>query len=194
MLHVRVLRRAESDHRAPRDEWTLGELHYVAGWLNWECVKSYPITSIDQCLAAAEALDPIACEGFVVVDAAHRRVKIKSPRYVALHHMKGDATERRAIQLWQTGETAEVLAHFPEFAPVILPVQARLDALAWNAAQAVNDNAGATRKDFASVVKAEPFAAVAFKLFGTTASANDAAAIMRGQTVQALERMLGGAL
>lgn len=173
-------------------EWTANFLECYARTIGWECVKSYPITSIDQCLAAADALDPIACEGFVVVDAAFNRVKIKSPRYVALHHMKGDATERRAIQLWQTGETAEVLAHFPEFAPVILPVQARLFDLACDAAQAVNQNAGVTRKQFAEAVKAKPFAAVAFKMFGGIASATQAAEIMRGQTVQALERMLGG--
>ena len=75
-----------------------GELKQIAEAYNWDYVRSYAITSIEECLAAAEALDPIKTEGFVVVDAEFHRVKIKSPRYVILHHMKGATTPRRAIR------------------------------------------------------------------------------------------------
>jgi hypothetical protein len=157
---------------------------------NWEVVKSYPIASIADCLAAADTLDPIACEGFIVVDAAFNRVKIKSPRYVILHHMKGEATPRRAIDLWRTGETSELLLHFPEFAPKILPVHERLEWLAADCAHSVQQIGHLDRKGFAQQVVNEPWRAVAFKLYGGQASAADAQAIMRAQTTQALERML----
>ena len=64
-------------------------------------------------IAAAE-LDPIEQEGFVVVDANFQRVKIKSPRYVALHYNKFTLTRRGIIDLIRKGETDEVLAYFPE--------------------------------------------------------------------------------
>jgi hypothetical protein len=174
-------------------EWGLGELAEVAEMRNWELVKSFPIGSIEDCLAAADALDPLACEGFIVVDAAFNRIKIKSPRYVALHHMKGEATLRRAIELWQTGEASELLTYFPEMAPAILPVHRKLDALAWMAAGVAVRFGHLERKEYAARVKHEPFAPVAFRLLGREVSIDAALAIMRASTTQALERMLEAA-
>ena len=36
---------------------------------------------------AAEKLNPAEAEGFVAVDAKWNRIKIKSPAYVAMHHL-----------------------------------------------------------------------------------------------------------
>lgn len=183
-----------SRHLATGREWSTTELADTAKAFNWELVKSYPITSIADCLAAAEALDPIACEGFIVVDAAFNRVKIKSPRYVLLHHMKGEATLRRSIELWQTGETGELLSHFPEMAPQILPVHERLDRLAEKAAEGTAwASPAATRKDFALAVKNQPWASVAFKLYGNEVTPDAAKAVMRASSLAALERMLEAA-
>lgn len=158
---------------------------------NWEVVRTFPVASIADCLAAANALDPIAQEGFVVVDAAFNRVKIKSPRYVALHHMKGEATPRRAVELWQTGETAELLSHFPEMAAAIEPVQDRLEVASLRAlADFIENRRAPTRKDFALAVKDRPWSAATFRLYGV--GGGDLAAtkqIMRGLSLAALERI-----
>lgn len=171
------------------------ELKGIADTHNWEIARSYAIRSIEECLAAAEALDPIQTEGFVVVDADFHRVKIKSPRYVILHHMKGAATPRRAIELWQTGEAAELLAHFPEMAPQILPIHALLDSFAVNVVDTLGANMGApTRKDFAAAVKDLPWAAPCFKMYGdpfpTIAKATE---LLRAQSMASLERLLESA-
>ena len=168
------------------------QLASYADEYKWEVVRSYPISSIEDCLHAAEQVDPIECEGFIVVDAAFNRVKIKSPRYVILHHMKGAATPRRAIELWQTGEAGELLSHFPEMALQILPIHERLDRLAEIAVDDVVANSDAPdRKAFAMAIKTKPWSAVAFKLYGASNTNVDAAkAIMRASSLAALERML----
>ena len=183
-----------SRHMPTGREWSTYELSETCRSLNWEQVAEFPLTTIEDCLHAAESLNPIAAEGFVVVDAAFNRIKIKSPRYVMLHHMKGEATPRRAIELWQTGETAEVLAHFPEFAPKILPTQERLDRIAARAIEGIAWASGAaTRKDFALAVKEQPWSSIAFKLYGKPATVDDAREVMRSQSMAALERMLEAA-
>lgn len=180
---------------ATGEECNADDLTWFGEQHNWEVVKSFPISSIGECLAAADALDPIACEGFIVVDAQFNRVKIKSPRYVVLHHMKGEATLRRSIELWQSGESAELLSHFPEMAPQILPVHERLDTIAVRAAYGAQVAMATTtsRKEYALAVKDKPWSSVAFKLYGKTASVNDAHRIMREATLPALERMLEAA-
>ena len=50
---------------------------------------TYPLSSLEECIEAANALnddeEDIQYEGFVVVDKDWRRLKIKSPEYVAAH-------------------------------------------------------------------------------------------------------------
>lgn len=173
-------------------ELDLLELQVIADWHAWECVKSHSLESADAALSAAVDLDPIAHEGFVVVDEKFNRVKIKSPRYVALHHMKGEATLRRAIELWQTGETDEVLAHFPEFAPKIIPVQQTLEHAARLAHDDLNKITASTRKDFAAVVKSRPWSAACFRHFDDrdVVTVHDVIKTMRSQSLASLERLV----
>jgi hypothetical protein len=106
--------------------------------------------------------------------------------------MKGEATPRRAIELWQAGETDEVLAHFPEFAPKILPVQQALE----RAARLALDDLRAgrsldSRKEFAALVKERPWSAVCFRHFDERHSVVEAAIVktLRGQSLASLERL-----
>lgn len=166
-------------------------LHEDAACSGLEVAREFSIASIDQCLAAADALDPIQQEGFVVVDASFGRVKIKSPRYVILHHMKGEATVRRAIELWQTGEAAELLAHFPEMAGVIQPVHDNLDSIAVQAVKDFEENMPrASRKEFAMAVRDRPWSSVLFRMLTDGHTVEDAKTIMRRQTLASLERLV----
>lgn len=175
-------------------ELSLPALEELAARFRWEPVRRFPIGSIEDCLAAAAALDGLQMEGFVVVDAHQRRVKIKSPRYVALHHMKGEATPRRAIELWQTGETGELLNAFPEMASLIIPVHEVLEAAAVAAFTRTAElcaNKELSQKDFALAVKDEPWSSIAFNLRKLPEfTLEDAKRLTRAQTLPSLERLV----
>lgn len=78
-------------------------------------VRELPLGTLADVVAAAGELYPLNFEGFVVVDRHFNRVKIKSPKYVALHHIKDGFGVRRIIDLIKLGESNEVLTYFPEF-------------------------------------------------------------------------------
>ena len=92
-----------------------GDEQDVTAWAGQlPVVRHFDFNTADAVNSAAAELDPVEQEGFVVVDDAFRRVKIKSPRYVALHYNKFTLTRRGIIDLIRKGETDEVLAYFPE--------------------------------------------------------------------------------
>lgn len=95
----------------------------------WEFVKSYPFYSIDDCLAAARALNPMQSEGYVVCDASFNRVKVKSPQYVALSHMKDSFSARRMLEIVRLNESDEFLTYFPEMRPTYEAVRYAFDGL-----------------------------------------------------------------
>lgn len=95
----------------------------VAAAQGWEAVRTFALGSIAEALAAARELDPAQQEGYVVVDAAFRRLKVKSPRYVALHHLAGGLRLRPLLELLRAQETEEYLAYFPDVAPWIARLQ-----------------------------------------------------------------------
>jgi hypothetical protein len=170
-----------------------GFLCATAESLGWECVQTFPFTSLVACDEAVTTLNPLEQEGYVVVDDAFNRVKIKSPRYVALHHLKGDLmTQRRAIELWQTGEVSELLSNFPERKPDVRPVHDELDSIAEQCVRDYRANMPrASRKDFALAIRDRRWSAVLFKMLGVeTPDVDSAKKIMRESTTASLERLL----
>jgi len=81
-------------------------------------VREWPLNNLDAVIAASQALDPVQEEGYVVVDGSFNRNKIKSPKYVLIHHMRDGFGQRRIIDLIRMGEGSEFLALFPEFQKV----------------------------------------------------------------------------
>lgn len=177
-------------------EWQRPTLELICKELNWPIVDEYPLASIEDCLAAAEALDPIQAEGFVVVDSNFNRVKIKSPRYVALHHLRSAFSTRRVIELWQIKpeEIEELTLYFPELRPDILKVTDILDKVIFDCFNDfVTHKNAPTRKDFATAVKDKPWSAVLFKLHSESVenqSADTVKNILKKMTVPAMERLL----
>ena len=102
-----------------RDRYTLQEYpvsnRLIANVSLLPVVREYGLTSYAEVVKAAEALNPLQHEGYVVVDKDFNRVKIKSPKYVLIHHMKSGFGQRRILGLIRLGEQSEVLAHFPEY-------------------------------------------------------------------------------
>lgn len=101
-------------HIGTRDNFTLKEIDID---LNIQKPKNYEFKSIEDCVEIAKKL-PFNQEGYVIVDNDWNRVKIKSPSYVAVHHLKnnGIINKQRAIELIKKNEHHEFLIYFPEFA------------------------------------------------------------------------------
>jgi RNA ligase-like protein len=114
-----------------RDLTTFAELdpEPIAKQMGWECVRTFPLGSIDDCLKAAEAMNPLECEGYVVRDGEFRRIKLKCPQYVALAHMKESMTVRRLLEIIRSNESDEFLSYFPEFRAAYDRVRQRFDDL-----------------------------------------------------------------
>ncbi len=98
-----------------RDMRTLEELPVESFSRQFPVVKSYPLRSLEDVLSACREMDPVKQEGFVVVDGEFHRIKVKSPAYVALHHLKDGFGARRILEIVRSGENSEFLAHFPEW-------------------------------------------------------------------------------
>ena len=120
----------------------------IAEAQGWATPRRYPkLTSLAAVQAAARGLNPVAQEGFVAVDPAFRRLKIKSPAYVALHHMGAMVGEqvkrdyrllsdedqrmrdRRLIEIARTREGDEFLAYFPDLRTSFRSALVRLQQL-----------------------------------------------------------------
>lgn len=92
-------------------------------------VRSFPLQSTEDILASFASMSPLAQEGYVVCDAAFRRIKVKHPGYVALHHAKDGLSTRAFVEIARSGETPEVISAFPELAPQLDEARARLGGL-----------------------------------------------------------------
>jgi T4 RnlA family RNA ligase len=80
----------------------------------FDVVRSYDMNTIDEILIAAKELDPSKQEGFVLVDKNYNRIKVKSEKYVLIHHLKDSVNDERIVELIRTGEDSEVFAYFPD--------------------------------------------------------------------------------
>src|SRR5690606_13664662 len=73
-------------HIGSRNNKTLKEEELDIGI---EKPKEYSLSTLEDCLWATERM-LFSEEGYVVVDNQYNRVKIKSPNYVAAHHLKNN--------------------------------------------------------------------------------------------------------
>lgn len=101
----------------------------AAGLLGIKPVASFSLASAAEIIASFERMSPLSQEGYVVVDGAYRRIKVKHPGYVALHHAKDGMSRRAMADVVRSGEVAEVIAAFPEFGEMFADMKTRLDAL-----------------------------------------------------------------
>jgi hypothetical protein len=127
--------------------------------------KSFPLSNFDQCIHAANQLNPISSEGFIVVDGWFNRVKIKSPAYVAIHHMKDGFGDRRIIELIKQGEVSEVLSYFPEYQEKYEIISSRITLLGCSIDAEHEKLKGIeSQKEFAQAALATKFSAALFSI------------------------------
>jgi hypothetical protein len=92
-------------------------------------VRSYPLQTLADLLTTFDAMSPLEQEGYVICDAEFRRIKVKHPGYVALHHAKDGMGPKAFLQIALAGETSEVEAAFPEFAAPLAEIRDRVSEL-----------------------------------------------------------------
>lgn len=154
-------------------------------------VKSFPLQSMDDVVATFKEMDPLQQEGYVIVDSAFHRIKVKHPGYVALHHLKSSFSIKRVVEVVRSGEGAEVLHHFPEWKKSFEIVQAAYDGLVTSLEQDYAELEGlkSNRKNFALAAKLGPYPAVHFHLLdGHAASVRDA---LKTVQIDRMVEMLG---
>jgi hypothetical protein len=130
----------------PLDIYHIGTRHNITmveerGTIAIKRPKTYNFTSLDETVAFSKTLS-INEEGFVVVDDAWNRVKVKGTTYLALHRMKGGGVDPKGMLLLIiAGETDEYLSYFPEHAGLYKDIKDKLDryiATVYQQATAIN--------------------------------------------------------
>lgn len=154
----------------------------------WESIKTYALSSWNDVMEAAKNLDPMDSEGFVVCDANYNRVKVKSPAYVAVAHMKDGFTTRRMLEIVRTNENSEFLSYYPEYTDLFYEVKCKYDALVEEISgfySVIKDIEH--QKDFAMKAKDQKYSGV---LFGMR-NGKDLKSYLAGMNIRALEDWLG---
>lgn len=137
--------------------------------LNHRVVKTFDFKNEDQLKSAAESL-PNLQEGYVCWDSvSNKRIKIKSPAYLAVHKLRGETTPtpKRIMALVLTKEQDEYLAYFPEDKPLFDPYTWALVDLEnaiknkWEEVKQIE-----SQKDFAMKVKTLPYSGSLFQARG----------------------------
>ena len=153
-------------HIGTRDNTTFEELNEDIGI---QKPKEFPLKSLDECLAAT-AVMPFREEGYVCVDSLWKRVKVKSPAYVACHHMRGNGvvTANRILDLIKANAQDDFLSIYPEFQEPFEKVENGIK----NFLEVVNEDWNniskeeyETRKDLAMVANKTKCPAVIYSLY-----------------------------
>lgn len=150
-------------HIGTRNNETLEELNVDIGVKK---PKNYSLHTLEDCVAAASKLT-FNEEGYVVVDGNWNRVKIKSPAYVAVHHLKGNGEPniKSVIDMMKANETDEFLSYFPEYKDVFKSIRERIEMFIFlleRELDEIQSKTYETQKDFALAVKDKPFSGYYF--------------------------------
>ena len=139
--------------------------------------KTFSFSGLDDCIESAKQLGDND-EGYVVVDKYYNRIKIKSPRYVALNHLvQGVTTLGNVVEIIQKNEQEEFLTYFPEYIGVFSKVIDGINRFSkrqTDALERINSIRYASRKELAEAVSKEECPACLFVLIdGKEANARD---------------------
>jgi len=162
----------------------------LAEWLNVPLVQEFRLRNIDEVLSSFAAINPLEQEGYVVIDAAHRRIKVKHPLYVAIHHMRSAISKKAFLEVVRAGETPEVIAYYPELTAEFAAVAADYQALCREADVAYASHTHLeTQKEFALAIGKHRCSAALFKI--RAGQVQNAAEFYAGVPLSNLMRLLG---
>ncbi len=133
--------------------------------VNVPAVRSFALSSIQQIVESFEHISPVSQEGYIVVDGEHRRIKIKHPGYVALHHAKDGMSPRAFAEIARSGEVPEVIAAFPEFGTLLQDARDKyMQFVGAATADYERMKSIEIQKDFALEALKRPYSAVLFQM------------------------------
>jgi len=117
--------------------------------------KTFRCNNLDDLIEMASKLK-YCDEGYVVKDEKYNRIKIKSPSYVAVHHLISDLSDKRLLELIRNNETSEFLVYFPEYKHYIDVLNSKISIFCDYINSILNDKIRnrtyETRKEFAAFV------------------------------------------
>lgn len=133
--------------------------------LNFKLPKKYTFKTWDECTKAAAELTDYD-EGYVA-DWNDWRIKIKSPAYLAVAHLRnnGAMSTRRIVALVMKNDEEEYLSYFPEDRELFQPWIDARNSLAVNVMTKLTAYNGLEdQKEFALTIKNLPYAHILFQL------------------------------
>ena len=162
--------------------------------------RSFPLKTVDDCIRAAtelnrDAEEDIKDEGFVVVDGQHRRIKIKSPAYIALHRAVTNKvfTVKRMAELFLQGTDFSKLAKdFPNEARIIKYYDWQFEEVRHNInemvgyARALYEEYDHDRRAIASEIKDSPYAWAGFAAIGNDKSVEELMQVLSNSKLEKL--------
>lgn len=143
-------------------------------YLNMPLPKSYKFNTIEECIETSKNL-PFSEEGYVAVDKNMNRIKIKSPNYIAVNHlrMNGIVTKKRVLDVILRGQEQEFLNYFKDYMGIFFTVGSDLsiyiDKISDDFSHLSRLNLK-TRKEFALEALKSTNAHVMFKFYGQDAT------------------------
>jgi len=136
-------------------------------------VKVYKLNSFDDIVASLSEFNDLE-EGYVCWDMKHDlRIKIKSPQYIAVHHLRGEMniTPEGLINVVINGEIDEVVVYFPHLKEKLESIKTKVDKIV-ESISAIYDSIKdiESQRDFAKSALKHKFSAVLFsaRKHGTT--------------------------
>jgi len=126
--------------------------------------RRFNFTSVEECLETAKHL-PDLQEGYVMYQDGVPVCKVKSPAYVAVHHIRGEGlSPKRIAELVVINEQEEYLTYFEEDRKFFTPYVEELKHTLLLAERVYLDASGKeSQKEFALEVKDYPFAFILFQ-------------------------------
>ncbi len=156
----------------------------------WQLVARHSLTSWPEVIAAAQLLDPMSLEGYIVCDRQFNRVKVKSPQYVAIAHLRSSFSTRRMLEIIMANEGEEFLAYFPEWTDIYQKIKRCYHELIQEIEDAYQQHQNIeVQKDFAAAIKHLPYSGVLFSL--RSGKAHSVKECLQSTTIHKMEQLLG---
>lgn len=137
-------------------------------------VKIFPLQNWQEIKSACEKLNPLEGEGYIICDASvneeiennsFKRVKVKSPRYVAWAHFAQNFSMRKMLEIIVKNEGDEFLVYYPQWTKLYQETMNKYNELVIKIENIYDQYKDISKqKDFALAVKNLPYSGILFSL------------------------------